>query len=175
VTSIRAPSPRPGEGLSCRREGDVLDAQQVIFGAAEFTAGTAADERFVRAVENNLKLSGREILKHVRSSDRGGIFTPAHFMIDGKELRGCVLTLQDRAILAWRSGSFRIRDFSEVVPYASVKNVELRRSATEETRIDLAADRSYSLSFVYDGGKGFDIPSVLVGVLEGSIQFGHEG
>jgi hypothetical protein len=152
-----------------------MDAQDVLFGAAQFTADAVGEERLVRTIENNLKLSGQEILRHVRPNDRGGIFTPALFQMDGKEPHGCVLTLQDRAILAWTTGTFRIRNFSEVVPYASVKVVELRQSPAEETRIELTADQRWSLRFVFDGLEGgLNIPALLVGVLDGSVQFEHE-
>ena len=70
-----------------------------------------------------MKSCGRQILAHVDEQDEGGVYAPIQIESNGKWEPGGVLTLQDRAIFAWITGTLRVKNFEQVVRYDAVTDV----------------------------------------------------
>ncbi len=85
-----------------------------------------------------LPLIHSDITPHLSDDDVVDIFMPVVFEYGGSAvsaagqekvkptgelLVGALVTAQDRAILAWSKGMIRLRTFSEVIPYATVRSV----------------------------------------------------
>ena len=70
-----------------------------------------------------LSLCGRPVLVLMSEGDQPLLPLPAFVSRHDPSDRepGFVLTLQDRAIVAWTEGTLRLRYFAQVIPYSSVR------------------------------------------------------
>lgn len=169
---------------SSRRSEDTFvlndSAAQKIINAAEWTAQWIGTKRFVQVVEPALRIVAADMSERMTDDDRPGLFVPANISQDGaKPLTGAVLTLEDRAILAWITGTFRIKNFVEVVPYRTIADVSRSLKAATTLSVELpmirvSAERSWDIVFdnVFEGGR--DVTIMLAGILSGAVTFGFD-
>lgn len=149
----------------------------VLKPAAITTATVVGTKQAATLTNLTMKQYGLRILAHLSESDSPGIFVPVEFTENGKDMDGCVLTLQDRAIFAWSTGTFRIKSFDAVVPYSSVKTAEegtrpKTRTCVELNIVRVSAERDWTIVFsnALAGGK-LSLPALLVDVLMGAATF----
>lgn len=98
--------------------------ENVLKPVAIATANLVGSQPAATLLNLSMKQYGLRILEHLSEGDKSGIFVAVEFAEAGKDLDGGILTLQDRAIFAWSTGTFRIKTFDAVVPYASITSVE---------------------------------------------------
>lgn len=125
-----------------------------------------------------MNLVGKEMLGHMNARDRAGLFVPVSFEDNGKELSGAILTLGDRAIFAWITGTLRIKNYETVVPYASITHVEsairaASRMSVEREILSVHADRHWTVlhSNIFEGGR--PVAVFLERMLNGSGAVEH--
>lgn len=144
----------------------------VVLAAANRAAEWVGTDAFVKHGTTFVRLVGAEMAKHVNEAETAGFFVPASFEQDGKELSGAILTLDDRAVFAWTVGTFRVRNFEAVVPYASINAVERTirpggKLTDDLERLSIRAERDWNVLVPngYDGGK--DIVPLIADLLSG--------
>lgn len=120
----------------------------------------------MKLTESVLKLCGPGMLAHLSSEDQAGLFMPVDIRVGGKWESGCVLTLQDRAVLAWFTGTLKTKAFELVVPYEGVKEVsEIAvepKTWRQAEQVTLEVDGSVPATIkVRRPGKGWDFPKLL--------------
>ncbi|HMS71736.1 MAG TPA: hypothetical protein PKB03_01760 [Baekduia sp.] len=153
-----------------------MSAEDIVIDSANAAANTVATDEFVTLTKHALNLTGVELGRHVTSTDVPGLFSPTEVMQDGKGRLGAILALDDRAILAWTVGTFRMKNFETVIPYSAIESLELgtrpggAMTKDRETLRIKADAQTWELVFanVFEGGRS--IVPFLKGVLEGSIK-----
>jgi hypothetical protein len=154
--------------------------EDVLKPAVVATHGLVGSEPCPKLLHLAMKMYGLEMLAHLSESDRPGIFVPVDFVQDGKDLAGCVLTLQDRAIFAWHTGTFRIKNFETVVPYSTVTHVEEgtrpgTRNCVALSTLRVSAERDWTLVFNHVLiGATIPLPTLLADTLQGSITYNRD-
>lgn len=126
----------------------------------------------MKLTESVLKLCGPGILAHLSSEDQAGLFMPVDIRVGGKWESGCVLTLQDRAVLAWFTGTLKTKAFELVIPYEGVKEVSETaieaKTWRQPEQVTLGVDGSVPATIkVRRPGKGWDFPRLLQDALLG--------
>lgn len=152
-----------------------MTAEDVIMASAEAGAATVQTQMFVSMTEKALSLIGVEIEKLVHDEDRPGLFSPVEIARQGKNRIGGILVLDDRLILGWVEGNFRIKNFEAVVPKDTITSVTRGvqdGSAFSKPRetLTIAAQDTWQLTFanLFEGGTS--IVPFLEGVIDGSIR-----
>lgn len=151
---------------------------EIIGDAAATTLELIDTDQCQKQLEHAIKLMGQELIDHIQHDDLAGIIAPVSIEVEGKDVLGCVMTLQDRAILAWSIGVLRIRNSSVVVPLSSITSVVQRsrpggRLRIEASVIDVFAERTWTLTSDAFADGADRLATILAGVLEGSITFGY--
>lgn len=152
-----------------------MSAEDIVIDSANAAANTVATNEFVKLTQNALKLTGAELGRHVKPTDGPGLFSPVDVAEDGKDRLGAVLALEDRAIIGWIVGTFRIKNFESVIPYDSIESVERGTRAgsalsKERETLRVKADgKTWELVFanIFEGGRS--IVPFIEGMLEGTI------
>lgn len=106
-------------------------SRRAVVDSANAAVNTVATDVFVKLTKNTLNLTGDEIGRHVKSTDGPRLFSPLEVITDGKDRLGAILTLDDRAVLGWTVGTFRMKNFETVIPYSSIESIELGTRAGE--------------------------------------------
>jgi hypothetical protein len=126
--------------------------------------------------QHTLGLVGSEVARHLDPAEKPGLFTPANLEHDGKDRLGAVLALEDRAIIAWTTGTLRIKNFETVIPRSSVERTETgtrpagAMSKDRETLSIVTESDTWDLVFpnVFEGGRS--IVPFVVAMLEGALE-----
>lgn len=153
-----------------KRLGIVLEAANLVLSRVDHE-GTA----FPDLTQAAIKLCGKKILAHIESSDKPGLFVPIDVEANGKWELGCILTLQDRAVIAWFIGTLRVRTFAQVVFFDRITGVA--EVATEPAsghqpeRVILRVDADEPVKIRVRRIPGWPIPETLQDVLAGYISF----
>jgi hypothetical protein len=152
-----------------------MEPEDILKEAAIVTAAKAGTDRCVKMVENSLKLCGKAILPYIHRGDESGLFVPLLVKHQGKEQPGCILTLSDRAVLAWITGTFRVKNFEAVIPYSSIEWIEAEAEPASRTSaardvLRILAEDEWTIILQNIFGDGMNIPAVLHGVLSGSVE-----
>lgn len=153
-----------------------MSAEDIVIDSANAAANTVGTDEFVKLTKYALNMTGSEIGRHVNSTDGPGLFSPLSVVKDGKDRLGAILALEDRAILAWTVGTFRMKNFETVIPYSAIESLELgtrpggAMSKDRETLRIKADGQTWDVVFanVFEGGRS--IVPFIKGVLEGSIK-----
>ncbi len=153
-----------------------MSADDIIIDSANAAVNTVATDGFTKLTQQVMSLTSAELARHLRSDDAPGLLVPLDLEQDGKDRLGAILAVGDRAILAWTVGTFRVKYFSDVLPYEAIQSVEVGTRAagamTKERELLRVASgsRSYTLVFanLFEGGQS--IVPFLAGVLDGSIK-----
>ncbi len=157
-----------------------MDREEILSGAFTFTSVQVGSDACTELGVNRLRVFSKTILAHLSEDDRAGLFVPVKFARDGKEHPGCILTLEDRAVFTWSTGTLRVRNFGAVIPYTTVRDIE---EATDPVTI-----RSGSLGTIYMqaeedwtvivpnelDGEGMSVPALLKFVLYGAVSFEYD-
>lgn len=156
-----------------------MQPDDILIEAANFTCQQVGTRECQSLVEKSLKLCGNEIERHLQATDKPGLFAPVFFARDDKEQPGCVLTLEDRAIFAWITGTFRVKNFEAVVPYSTIKQTDAdTKSATRGSGgldvLRVEADDNWTIVFPNICGDGMNLPEILRGVLCGAVTLQHD-
>lgn len=148
----------------------MTDTKDVVIDGATNTADWIGTNSALKAMKTFVQLVGREMTAHLRPDDKPSFFVPALFEIDGKKLSGAVLTLEDRAVFAWTVGTFRVKNFEAVVPYASIKLVNVEEASSPGRLVVRTDERIWTLVVPndYDGGR--DIVPMLHAALTGAVS-----
>lgn len=154
--------------------------EDVILGAAQNTCDIIGTVQCHTQVVNSLGVNGTDILKHLRSDDRGGLFAPVSVLVDAKPLSGCVLTVEDRAILAWFTGVLRIKTFEAVVPFDTIVDVEESTTPARGLKlgapvVTVRARQDWTLICDQFADGADRLARTLHGVLAGYITFEYDG
>lgn len=111
-----------------RKEQDRLPRNAAVEATSEKAIATAAVQfnalsTYDKELDTSLTLCGKVALSLVSEADSLILPLPARVVRgDSSEGQiGFVLTLEDRAIVAWTEGTFRITYFAHTIPYSSVK------------------------------------------------------
>jgi hypothetical protein len=84
--------------------------QDVIFAAADFTCDQVNHDNFTKLAASSIKVCISEMLPFVETSDQPGLFSPLEVHVDGAWEQGCILSVRDRAVVAWFKGTLRRAD-----------------------------------------------------------------
>jgi hypothetical protein len=142
--------------------------------ALEVTYSFARDDRYLKMVRANLGVCGNELLSHINDEDRVGFLAPVSFHENGKDLDGCILTLDDRAVFAWWTGLLRVKNSEEVIRYDEITGVEKHTkpagvmTAAVPTMV-VHATRTWAVTFPNVYGEKPAVPMLVAGVLDGSV------
>ena len=102
--------------------------------------------------------------------------------MNGKWEDGCILTLQDRAVLAWFTGILRIKTFGRVIPFADIANVT--ETAVEPARLHGHFSEMVTFSVESDPPVKIRVPrfknssaldTMVKGILAGAVTFTYSG
>jgi hypothetical protein len=152
-----------------------MNAEDLLLLSAEAATNTVDTDRFVKLSVYALRLTGAEIGRHLQEEDDPGLFVPVDVVIDGKDCTGAILALGDRLIVSWVTGTLRIKNFEEVVPYDSIRQIERTArpggAMTKDREVlSIEADRTWTLAFanVFEGGRS--IVPYLQGTIDGAIK-----
>jgi hypothetical protein len=126
-----------------------------------------------RLLSFGMKVFWSSVLEQIDESDEPRLFVSLDVVINGKEHSGCILTLDDRAVIAWIVGMVQQDRFVEVVPYSTVKKVVAdtkprrgMRSATQ--RLTISAEKDWTLLFT---NAGTVVPKLVHGALTETVTF----
>lgn len=149
-----------------------MSAEDVVIASAEAAASLVGTDRFLKMTTYALRLHGKEICGCLRGDEGPGLLAPADVVIDGKDRSGAILTLEDRAVIAWTVGTLRIQSFQEVVPYAEIASHQLTTRpagamSKEREVLEIVAGSRWELAFynVFEGGRS--IAPFLQGMIGG--------
>lgn len=108
-----------------------MSAKEIVIDSASAAAATVGTDEFAKLTKYALNLNGARITQHLKAGDHPGLFSPADIEKDGKLRLGAILALEDRVIIAWTVGAFRMKSFDKVIPRGSIEHVEVttRREA----------------------------------------------
>lgn len=148
-----------------------------IFNAANQAVGMADEDRFTKLTELTLKLVAREVGRHLTPQRSVHLFVPVEVEVAGKREGGALVLLDGAAIIAWHTGTFRIKNAETVVPLASVTSVttaDQRRGPVEGTwtALTIHADRTWTVCI--PPGASTLLVQTVVGVLEGWASFDED-
>lgn len=156
-----------------------MKPEDIIIAAADFTNSQVGTQLGQQAILDQLTLCREAIAKHLDADDRPGLFAPVMFERGGKELSGCILTLQDRAIFAWFTGVIRRKNFEVVVRYDTIQSVEPGTKSgnligKSREMLTVVAEETWTVLFPPGiSGKGMDLTEFVRGALTGAIEFQH--
>lgn len=151
---------------------------QKVLSAADRALGLVPerDEKaFFALVEAGLQLLSDELTASVGSNDESGLLLPVDYYIDDRWESGLILTLQDRAVVAWMTGRLRAETNRREFRYAEIGEVGAAMSdrATwrqpEQWTVQMDGGRERLRIFRYANGP--HLPKLLAGVLTGGITF----
>ncbi len=152
-----------------------MDNEQVVIDSANAAIETVGTEPFFKLTKNLLGMTGSQLAKQVDPEDGPGLFAPLELEDDGKDRLGAILALDDRAIIAWTVGTFRMKNFEAVVSYDSIASVEFttrKGGAISKDRegLRIVAERTWNLVFgaVFEGGNS--IRPFIGGMLSGAMK-----
>lgn len=141
--------------------------------AVSYPESDGSQATWVEMIRTSVDLYGTQLVNHVDRTDVPGILLPVDVFTEGKWRTGALLTLQDRAIVAWAIGTVRIRSFERVIPFATISQVSSRPAESTLNRpraiLDLGCEppvriRIWELQGVLN-------PSILEATLRGAITF----
>jgi hypothetical protein len=120
----------------------------------------------VKLTENVLKLCGPGVIGHLDSEDQGGLFLPIDVRVGNRWESDCVLTLQDRVVIAWFTGTVRTKSFELVIPYEGVREVSEvaveAKTWRQPERVTIGIEGSVPATIkVVRPGQGWDFPRLL--------------
>lgn len=151
-----------------------MEPEKLLLDAANSTLrGFDTEGSFaVKLTENVLKLCGPGIIGHLGSEDLGGLFLPVDVRAGDRWEIGCVLTLQDRAVVAWFTGTVRTKSFELVIPYEGVREVSEvaveAKTWRRPERVSISIDGPVPATIkVIRPGQGWDFPRLLQDALLG--------
>lgn len=123
-----------------------------------------------------LSLVWKKAAPHIRPDDEPGLFWPIVFLVNDKpEAKAGVLALKDRLIIMWTTGTFRSKDFQEVVPYASILSTTQTvrppdsRISKELLRLRITAAQPHELLFLPETG-GAVVAQRIEGMISGTFK-----
>ncbi|MFN8150286.1 MAG: hypothetical protein U0R24_04050 [Solirubrobacterales bacterium] len=130
-----------------------MEPERIFLQALEASAVSVGSENFMKQTENMIGLCGAEIVGQINPDDKPRIGLPIELIEDGssKTRLGAICVLEDRAILGWAVGTFRIKNFTEVIPLEQVQSSEVTVTPGKglkgrEVRVMFeAADRRWTL------------------------------
>lgn len=100
------------------------DVRDLLLTAANSTCGLARQDRFTKLVEYGLQMTGGTMRENVQDGDEPGIFVPLELHSANQWEQATFLSLQDRAVIAWWTGTVQLKHFGTVVPYDDIERIE---------------------------------------------------
>lgn len=165
-----------------------VTSNDILFAAGDFTCGLLDSvvseselEFFAKYSASLINTCGKDVIAGIAPSDRPGVFVPIDVWTDGKWELGCILTLQDRAMVVWYTGTFRTRTFTQVVLYQGISNVteaaiepaKGHRQISE--RVTLRVEGEQPITMRVPRFKNSSVLDMMVrGALLGTVTFAHE-
>lgn len=143
--------------------------EEVLLPASNRTASLAETNVYTRAAVNVIKMCQGDIVTLLQEGDQGLVFAPVEFEVDGRSLDGGVLALQDRAILTWWKGTFKIRNFRDVMRYDAITETRL-----DDGKLHVIAEKSWTIGFPAFFGR-FRMDRWLEGIFTGVITLSESG
>ena len=160
-----------------------MNPKDLLIAAGDFTIGLLPETRqefFTKFAAATIQTCGSEIVGQLQASDRPGVFAPVDVLVNGKWEQGGVLTLTDRAIIAWFTGTFRVKTFSRVVRFAEITRVvptavePARMHSDIAERVVLTIEGKESLSIrVLRFKESAILEEMIQGALTGAVTFTH--
>lgn len=150
--------------------------EEILLSAANFTSNLGQHETFAKLITLALKMCGLSLVTYIDEEDNSGLFIPVGVFVHGKWEHGCILTLQDRAVIAWWTGVFRIKHFFQVVPYETITGVSTgeiipaTKLKPEKVTLEIEAERDVVIRLMRLT-EGADIPFMVESVLLGAMTF----
>jgi hypothetical protein len=163
------------------RSNEAADvSKQKVVDAAERAAQMAGgDERYVKLTQLALKTVGLELARYLEPDENASLCVPADVAHDGRYDPGMVLLSDERAVITWFEGTFRVKVHSRAVGYGDMK--EVATSARDRGRLSPYRD---GITFMVGGARHeFVLPSKIAeerltfmvhGILSGAITFGQD-
>jgi hypothetical protein len=153
-----------------------MDREDVLLEAANRTISNIDHDGFAKLIRSGIEMCGKQLLSHIEDTDQGGLFTPVEVLVDRKWEQGCLLTLQDRAVIAWFKGRLNIQHFSQVIAFTDIQEVSVVRVEPPTWRLP------ERVTLDFDGANpaviriprpepGWNLPAMVEGVLGGGVTF----
>lgn len=154
-----------------------VEARQAVFDAAGRGAQMAGgDQRYVKLTELGLKTVGVELARHLRSGESASLCVPVDVAHDGRYDPGLVMLLDDRTVITWFEGTFRVKVHSLAFAHDDISGVTTAPRDGRRTSVYQDA-----ITFVAGGARHeFVLPSKVAhgrltsmvhGVLCGAVTF----
>lgn len=136
----------------------------------------------VKLLENTVKMHADDLLPLLDTDDEPRLLLSVDFEVDGKWRDGCILTLQDRAIIGWYTGGLRIKTFTRTLPYAEISSIEEEQvepatrlqPRTVTLALGQAGAGTLRIKFFSSEDDQLDTSRLLQGVLSGAVSFPGE-
>lgn len=152
-----------------------MSANQVLLDSAQAATDIVDSDHYFKLTKALLGVSADEILKHVNGDEAPGLLSPIEIEAGGKDQTGLALALNERLIVAWSTGTFRIKHFSfavdrDAIDHVTSENVPGKgaRNARDHVTVVTGTDR-HVLLFPFPVGDAKAIAPVFAGFLDGSV------
>lgn len=152
-----------------------LTAKDVFVEAAGRGSDASGSEKEREDLLKIVQVFGKEMIERIEDGDAPGIFATARVFRAGRSLGvGVVLTLGDRAVVGWMKG-FLKRPTTEVVPFASIESVDLRKKqvsgwAQPVPCVFVAAEEDWELMCSPDVPQEAPLYQLLCASLDGRLS-----
>lgn len=152
--------------------GDALQDKLLDAATAAAELGEA-DDRYMKILKMALSTCREELICQLELTDRVSLCIPINTDVDGKVNSGALLLTEDRAILTWLEGSFRVRTRSAVTQLTDISDVTVftRKIGRVSAQLDAisyrVSQRRFELIFYSDISHP-RLVATVGGILNGS-------
>lgn len=101
-----------------------MNPEQIVLSSASAAANTVGTNEFAKFTQAALTLTRAAVERHLNPADKPGLLAPVDVSVDGKDRFGVMLVLMDRVVIAWTTGTFRIKNFETVIPRDAITSIE---------------------------------------------------
>lgn len=153
-----------------------MKPEELIAMSADASMSMIGTDHMMKLTLLTLKLNSGELATQISDHDTPGLLIAVDVEAEGKGRTGCVLALEERVILAWTTGTIRLKTHSVSIPISDIRSIEHTtedggRMMKQRQVVTINADRTWRLllHWLEQDGEEKIVPFVK-GAIAGAIR-----
>lgn len=154
--------------MSSHGEEEVLNAANL-----GVSIGVDDGDDFIKVSKLALNTCASELAQHVADGESAALCVAVQVQVGGKINPGAILLLDDRAILAWTEGTFRVKTRTQVLFLANIESVTTalkRPNRLEQTVATVCTTAGHEHEILFWPVMKPRLGTLVCGFLDGTLK-----